>query len=93
MTNTATADSPECWPALPLDSWRETCATLHMWTQIVGKVRMRLTPAGESLVERASLCERARADHLEHSLRRAVDRNLISTFSTSRLVLECSEDW
>ena len=44
MTNTATGDSPECWPALPLDSWRETCATLHMWTQIVGKVRMRLTP-------------------------------------------------
>jgi hypothetical protein len=44
MTNTATADSAECWPALPLDSWRETCDTLHMWTQIVGKVRMRLTP-------------------------------------------------
>ena len=32
------------WPALPLDSWRETCATLHMWTQIVGKVRLRLAP-------------------------------------------------
>src|SRR5438105_2788777 len=37
-------DQPECWPALPLDSWKETYATLHMWTQIVGKVRMRLTP-------------------------------------------------
>jgi hypothetical protein len=44
MTHTAIADLPECWPALPLESWRETCATLHMWTQIVGKVRMRLTP-------------------------------------------------
>jgi Family of unknown function (DUF5996) len=44
MTNAATADNPECWPTLPLDSWRDTCATLHMWTQIVGKVRMRLTP-------------------------------------------------
>lgn len=44
MTQNATIDEPECWPALPLDSWRETCATLHMWTQIVGKVRMRLTP-------------------------------------------------
>lgn len=43
MTNKTTSDSPECWPALPLDSWRETYATLHMWTQIVGKVRMRLT--------------------------------------------------
>jgi Family of unknown function (DUF5996) len=38
------SDSSECWPALPLDSWRDTCATLHMWTQIVGKVRLRLTP-------------------------------------------------
>lgn len=37
-------DRAECWPELPLDSWRETCDTLHMWTQIVGKVRMRLTP-------------------------------------------------
>ena len=44
MTNTSNVDRPECWPALPLDSWRETYATLHMWTQIVGKVRMRLTP-------------------------------------------------
>jgi len=37
-------DQPECWPSLPLESWRETCATLHMWTQIVGKVRLGLTP-------------------------------------------------
>lgn len=44
MAETARGDSPECWPALPLNSWRETCATLHMWTQIVGKVRMTLTP-------------------------------------------------
>jgi hypothetical protein len=38
------ADRPECWPALPLDSWKDTYATLHMWSQIVGKVRLRLTP-------------------------------------------------
>jgi hypothetical protein len=38
------ADQPECWPALPLESWKDTYATLHMWTQIVGKVRLRLTP-------------------------------------------------
>jgi hypothetical protein len=29
---------------LPLDSWKDTYATLHMWTQIVGKVRLALTP-------------------------------------------------
>src|SRR5262252_34283 len=37
-------DRPECWPVLPLNSWKETYATLHMWTQIVGKVRLALTP-------------------------------------------------
>jgi hypothetical protein len=37
-------DSPESWPALPLESWEPTRATLHMWTQIVGKVRLALTP-------------------------------------------------
>jgi hypothetical protein len=29
---------------LPLDEWQETYATLHMWTQVVGKIRMTLTP-------------------------------------------------
>ena len=32
------------WPALPLKDWQNTYATLHMWTQIVGKVRLALTP-------------------------------------------------
>ena len=32
------------WPALPLEEWEATFRTLHMWTQIVGKIRMALTP-------------------------------------------------
>src|SRR5713226_5452924 len=32
------------WPALPLGEWRDTYATLHMWTQIVGKTRLALAP-------------------------------------------------
>jgi hypothetical protein len=32
------------WPELVFDSWRDTYATLHMWTQIVGKVCLALTP-------------------------------------------------
>jgi hypothetical protein len=32
------------WPALPLESWRDTYGTLHMWTQIVGKTRLALAP-------------------------------------------------
>lgn len=38
------SDDPRCWPPLPLASWQETCATLHMWTQIVGKIRLAVTP-------------------------------------------------
>jgi hypothetical protein len=32
------------WPSLPLEEWKDTCATLHMWTQIVGKTRLALCP-------------------------------------------------
>lgn len=32
------------WPELPLAEWRETYATLHLWTQIVGKTRLALAP-------------------------------------------------
>ena len=42
--NTAVSDSPACWPALPPDAWQDARETLHMWTQIVGKVRLALTP-------------------------------------------------
>ena len=34
----------DLWPALPLNDWQDTYATLHMWTQIVGKIRTRLSP-------------------------------------------------
>ena len=32
------------WPSLPLAAWSDTYATLHMWTQIVGKIRLALAP-------------------------------------------------
>jgi hypothetical protein len=35
---------PQSWPELPLAAWRDTCATLHLWSQIVGKIRMARTP-------------------------------------------------
>ena len=34
----------ELWPSLPLEEWQDTCATLHLWTQIVGKVRLARSP-------------------------------------------------
>ena len=36
--------SDSVWPSLEYSAWRDTCATLHMWTQIVGKVRLAKTP-------------------------------------------------
>ena len=39
-----TAPGNAAWPALPLASWQETYATLHMWLQIVGKTRLALAP-------------------------------------------------
>ena len=34
----------DTWPSLPLAAWQDTYATLHLWTQIVGKVRLACTP-------------------------------------------------
>src|SRR5258707_901834 len=36
--------SDSTWPPLPLAEWADTYATLHMWTQIVGKIRLALAP-------------------------------------------------
>jgi len=44
MGENARARSTEIWPALPFSEWKATCKTLHMWTQIVGKIRLSLTP-------------------------------------------------
>lgn len=35
---------PAAWPALPYEAWRKTCATLHLWLQIVGKVPLMQLP-------------------------------------------------
>src|SRR5215469_14547242 len=40
----STGEATERWPSLPLEAWKDTCDTLHMWTQIVGKVRLVLSP-------------------------------------------------
>lgn len=40
----STLSNAEAWPSLPLEAWSDTCATLHMWTQIVGKIRLAQSP-------------------------------------------------
>ena len=38
------AHSDQLWPSLPLAAWQDTYLTLHLWTQIVGKIRMTMSP-------------------------------------------------
>jgi Family of unknown function (DUF5996) len=40
----AMTKSEEIWPSLPLAEWQDTCATLQLWTQIVGKIRLAQAP-------------------------------------------------
>ena len=40
----SSAPSPQAWPALPYAEWADTGRTLHLWSQIVGKVRLSQTP-------------------------------------------------
>ncbi|MEP7305849.1 MAG: DUF5996 family protein [Acidobacteriota bacterium] len=39
-----TSVTEELWPALPYAAWQDTCETVHMWTQVVGKVALALAP-------------------------------------------------
>ncbi len=44
MTPSTTGSDRTVWPALPLDAWAETCTTLHLWTQVIGKIRLARAP-------------------------------------------------
>src|SRR2546425_2912879 len=59
------------WPSLPLDEWKDTYATLHRWTQIVGKIRLALSPVDQPLVARDPLRDRPRPDDVSHLARHA----------------------
>jgi hypothetical protein len=37
-------DDDACWPALPYDQWKDTYATLHLWSQVVGKIALAQAP-------------------------------------------------
>jgi hypothetical protein len=43
-THPASSTASQVWPALPQSAWSDTCATLQLWMQIVGKIRLALTP-------------------------------------------------
>ena len=54
LPDPGTNSSP--WPALDYAAWKDTCATLHLWTQIVGKIRLAQTPWTQPLLARPALC-------------------------------------
>jgi hypothetical protein len=44
MTNDTAKSTSTDWPDLPFAEWADTCATLHLWTQVVGKIRLARAP-------------------------------------------------
>jgi hypothetical protein len=44
MTTATHLSSTDLWPPLPLAAWQDTYETLHLWTQIIGKIRVALAP-------------------------------------------------
>jgi hypothetical protein len=44
MSPTQTITPADTWPPLPQSAWSDTCATLLLWTQIIGKIRLALVP-------------------------------------------------
>src|SRR6266849_10527466 len=44
ISKTQQGERAESWPALPYEAWKDTYETLHMWTQIVGKIRLERMP-------------------------------------------------
>jgi hypothetical protein len=75
--------SDSIWPSLPLAAWQDTYATLHLWTQIVGKIRLALAPNLNHWWQSTLYCNAIGADNRGDSLqnpqfRLALTHSLIS---------------
>jgi hypothetical protein len=81
---------PGPWPPLPFAAWKDTCATLHMWMQVVGKLTITTTPLVNHWWN-AALHYTARG--LATRPMRCGDRTLVATFDflAPALRLECSD--
>ena len=81
----------EAWPALPYDAWKDTYATLHMWTQMVGKVALaRVAPLNHSWAIAFLFTPRGLRTHLlSHGSRTFT---LTFDFLDHQLVIETSDD-
>jgi len=72
-----TVPDEDLLPALPLASWNDTLATLHMWTQVVGKVRLKLCPLVNHFLECPLLLDRAGNDNFGDAIPSGNDRSTI----------------
>ena len=70
MTACRCRRSPQAGPRCPTPAWADTAATLHLWTQVVGKIRLARTPWLNHSWHVTLYVSRARADHRAHSRRR-----------------------
>ena len=78
------------WPDLPLAAWSEACDTLQLWTQIVGKVRIALTPLVNHWWN-ATLHVTARGLAAPAMPDRGRTLDIVFDFLTHRLVIETSD--
>jgi hypothetical protein len=80
----------DTWPALPYNAWRDTYETLHMWSQVVGKVALALTPRTNHFWNIALIVN---ARGLSTHALTAGDRTFTITFDfvDHRLVIVCSD--
>ena len=80
----------ETWPPLPLEGWKDTYATLHMWTQVVGKLALRLSPLTNHYWNTAlQVTSRGLATLPLTTDQRSV--TITFDFVAHQLVLECSD--
>lgn len=80
----------EVWPALPIDSWRDTRDTLHMWTQVVGKICLASTPRTNHFW---NIALQVTPRGLSTPSMIAENRAFVMTFDfvAHQLVIECSD--
>jgi len=80
----------DAWPSLPLDGWRDTYATLHLWTQVVGKLALALSPLTNHYWNTAlQITPRGLA-----TLPLTVDQRIVTVtfdFLSHHLAVECSD--
>lgn len=60
----STPGTSTTWPDIPFAPWRQTCAALHLYTQIVGKYRLARTPWVNHILARDALRQRPWPHHL-----------------------------